>query len=346
MKQIQNIDTQYKKVLVRCDFNSPLSQEGTVLDDFRIEKTLPTIEYLIKKNAKIILMSHLGRPEGKFVESLKLDPIAAKLSQLLNRDIKKINDCVGKEVEDVIRNMHDGEIVLLENLRFHKEEEENDNSFAKKLAGLGDIFINDAFGASHRSHASIVGVPKYLAFAAGMLLEQEVVGLSRIIKNPKKPLLVLMGGAKATEKAELINKLSNTADFVLIGGLIQKEIREKNIQLRFPEKVIGPIDEIYGGKDIGEKTRFIFKEKISSAGTIFFNGVMGQVETEEYAKGTEDILKAITESSAFSVVGGGDMTKVIKKLSLMEKFGHISTGGGAMMEFLSGKKLPGIEALR
>lgn len=345
MKRIKDLDIQGKKVLVRCDFNVPLSEDFIVLDDFRIEKTLPTIKYLLSQKAKIILMSHLGRPEGKVVESLRLDPVAAKLSELLNQNVKKLNDCVGKEVEEVIQNMRERDIILLENVQFNPGEKTNNSDFARQLASYADIFILDAFGQAHRDYASISGIQKYLPSAAGILLEQEVDNLSKIIENPKKPLLVLIGGSKVSEKAELINKLSESADFVLLGGLIYKEMLAKNIPLLFPEKIIGPIDELYEGRDIGEQTIFLFKEKINTAATIFFNGVMGQVENEECAKGTEELLKAIAASRAFSVVGGGDMTKVIKKIDLMDKFGHVSTGGGAMMQFLSGKKLPGIEAL-
>lgn len=346
MKRIKDLDIQGKKVLVRCDFNVPLSEDFIVLDDFRIEKTLPTIKYLLSQKAKIILMSHLGRPEGKVVESLRLDPIAAKLSELLNQNVKKLNDCVGKEVEEAIQNMREGDIILLENVQFNPGEKTNNSDFARQLASYADIFILDAFGQAHRDYASISGIQKYLPSAAGILLEQEVDNLSKIIDNPKKPLLVLIGGSKVLEKAELINKLSESADSVLLGGLIYKEMLVKNIPLLFPKKTIGPIDEVYEGRDIGEQTIFLFKEKINTAATIFFNGVMGQVENEECAKGTEELLKAIAASRAFSVVGGGDMTKVIKKIGLMDKFGHVSTGGGAMMQFLSGKKLPGIEALQ
>ncbi len=345
MKRIQDLDIQGKKVLVRCDFNVPLSEDLVVLDDFRIKKTLPTIKYLLSQQAKIILMSHLGRPEGKIIESLRLDPVAKQLSRLLGQDVKKINDCVGSEVKDVINGLRKGEIILLENVQFNPGEKNNDPDFARQLASYADVFILEAFGQAHRDYASISGIQKYLSSAAGMLLEQEVNNLSKIIENPKKPLVVLIGGSKVSEKVELINKLSKTADFILLGGLIHKEIQAKNIQLDFPEKFVSPVDEAHQGRDLGEQTVALFKEKIVFAATIFFNGAMGQVEIDEYAKGTEEILKAIALSQAFSVLGGGDMTKVIKKLGLMDRFGHVSTGGGAMMEFLSGKKLPGIEAL-
>jgi phosphoglycerate kinase len=345
MKVLKNFNFKNKKVLIRCDFNVPLGDQGEILDDFRIKSTLPTIEYLMKESAKIILMSHLGRPEGKAVAELKLTPIQKLLEKYLNLPVRKSKDCIGKETEELVNKMKTGEVLLLENLRFHKEEEENDDGFARELAKLGDIYINDAFGACHRSHASIAGVPKYLPSGAGLLLEKEMEVLTDLMKNPKKPLLAIIGGAKVETKAELINKISESADFVLIGGLIKKEIEEKKISLNYPQKIIAPINEA-DERDIGEKTIKLFKEKILSAKTIFFNGVLGQIEKEEFTKGTEEILKAIIRSGAFSVVGGGEMVEFVNKLGLIEKFNHVSTGGGAMIAFLSGEKLPGIEALK
>lgn len=347
MKTFKNFNfknEKIKKVLVRCDFNVPLSEKGNILDDFRIKSTLPTIQYLIKEKARIILMSHLGRPKGKVVEGLRLAPIQKLLEKYLNLPLKKSEDCIGKETEELINKMESGEILLLENLRFHREEEENDNIFARKLAGLGDIYINDAFGASHRSHASIVGIPKYLPSGAGLLLEKEIGVLTNLMENPQKPLLAIIGGAKVETKTELINKISKITDFVLIGGLIKKEIEEKKIFLNCPKKIVAPFDEPEK-RDIGEKTIKLFKEKILSAKTILFNGALGQIEKEEFTKGTEEILKAIIQSGAFSVVGGGEMVEFVNKLGLIEKFNHVSTGGGAMIAFLSGEKLPGIAAL-
>jgi len=344
MKTLKSLDLKGKRVLVRCDFNVPLDPKGNILHDFRIQQMLPTIEYLMKEGAKIILMSHLGRPEGKIVEKLRLTPIQDRLTEYLNVSLSKAADCLGLEVEKWIGEMKPGEILLLENLRFHKEEEQNDDNFARELAKLGDIFVNDAFGASHRSHASIVGVPKYLPSAAGLLLEKEIRVLTDLMENTRKPLLAIMGGAKVETKARLINKISKIADFVLIGGLIDRELREKKILLDYPSKVIPPLDDIEG-KDIGPKTIELFREKISLAKTVFFNGVLGMVEVEKYAKGTEEILKAVAGSKALSILGGGDMTQVITRLGLENKFNHISTGGGAMLEFLAGEKLPGLEAL-
>ena len=348
-----------KRVLVRCDFNVPLDEEGNIakktlssslssfppepkiLDDFRIKQTLPTIEYLIGKGAKVILMSHLGRPEGKVVESLKLTPIQNRLMEYLDVSVTKAPDCVGEEIEKLSREMQPGEILLLENLRFHKEEEENSDSFAKKLAKLGDIYINDAFSVCHRNHASIVGILKYLPAGAGFLLEKEVKVLSQIIKEPKRPLVVIIGGSKVEDKAKVAERFSEIANFLLLGNLIAEErIKEKK-----SKKIFFPTDS-KKNLDIGEKTIKIFKEKIFKARTIFWAGPLGKIEEKKYQKGTREIAKAIIDSGAFSVIGGGDTVEFVNKIGLIEKFSHVSVGGGAMLAFLVGEKLPGLEALR
>lgn len=344
LKTLRDFEVKNKRVLVRCDFNVPLDEKRNILDDFRIKETLPTIKHLLKERAKLILMSHLGRPRGRAAEELRLIPIQNRLTGYLDVSVAKTADCVGYETEKSAFKTRPGDILLLENLRFHAEEESNDENFAKDMARLGEIYINDAFGSSHRNHASIVGVPKYLPSGAGFLMEKEIKSLAKLTENPEKPLVVIIGGSKVETKAKLINIFSKTADFVFIGDLIEKEIKEKGISLDYPQKIVAPIDDI-DGKDIGPETIKLFREKILSARTIFFNGVLGQIEKEEYSRGTEEILKAIIDSGAFSVVGGGDMTKVLNKLGLIDKFNHVSTGGGAMLEFLAGKKLPGIEAL-
>ena len=331
--------------MVRCDFNVPLGDKGFILDDFRIKKTIPTVEYLIEKRARVILMSHLGRPEGKPAEELRLTPIQDKLTEYLDVSVTKAPDCVGSEIENWTKKMQSGEVLLLENLRFHKEEEENDEGFAKELSNLGDIYINDAFGASHRAHASVVGVAKFLPSGAGLLLEKEIEVLSGLRDNPQKPLIAIIGGAKVEKKAKLINKFSKIADFILISGLIQKEAREKNIQFDHPEKIIEPVDEARDGKDIGPKTIELFREKISQAKTVFWNGPLGEIEKEEFTKGTKAIAQSIVESGAFSVVGGGETVYLFQKIGLTDNFNHLSTGGGAMLEFLSGEELPGIKVL-
>lgn len=323
MKTLRDFDVADKRVLVRCDFNVPLDDKGNILDDFRIQKTIPTIEYLIERGAKVTLMSHLGSPGGKFVKELVMDPIAKRLQELL-----------GKKVE------------LLENLRFNPGEESNDENFTKELAQKGDIYINDAFGACHRAHSSIVGVPKYLPSGAGLLLEKEIMCLTRLSTNPERPLVAIIGGKKVEDKSKVIDKISEIADFVLVSGLIKKEIDDKNLKFKYPEKIIGPVDEMGEGKDVGPETIKLFREKIFQAKTIFWNGPLGKVEEEEFANGTQELAKAIIDSGAFSVIGGGETVEFINKLGLGEKFSHLSTGGGAMMEFLAGDNLPGIEVLK
>jgi len=346
MRTLKSFKIKDKRVLVRCDFNVLLDNEGNILDDFRIKQTLPTIEYLIEKGAKVILMSHLGRPEGKVVESLKLTPIQNRLMEYLDYNppatyISKAPDCVGEEIEKWSREMQPGEILLLENLRFYKEEEGNNEGFARKLAKLGDIYINDAFSVCHRNHASIVGIPKYLPSGAGFLLEKEVKVLSQIIKNPKRPLVVIIGGSKVEDKAKVAERFSEIANFLLLGNLIAEErIKEKK-----SKKIFFPTDS-KKNLDIGEKTIKIFKEKIFKARTIFWAGPLGKIEEKKYQKGTREIAKAIIDSGAFSVIGGGDTVEFVNKIGLIEKFSHVSVGGGAMLAFLVGEKLPGLEALR
>jgi len=346
MRTLKSFEVKGKRVLVRCDFNVPLAQKrGIILDDFRIRKTIPTIEYLIEKGAKLLLMSHLGRPGGKVVESLRLTPIQNRLMEYLDVSVTKAPDCVGEEIEKWSREMQPGEILLLENLRFHKEEAENNKGFAKELAKLGDIYINDAFSVCHRNHASIVGIPKYLPSGAGFLLEKEIKVLSQIIKNPKRPLIAIIGGKKVKTKSKLIDKISEIADFILINWLIAEELKGKNIQLKYPQKIVEPIDGIEE-KDIGPKTIDLFKEKIASAKTIFWAGPLGKIEEENFQKGSKEITQAIIESGAFSVAGGGETVEFINKLGLTEEFNHLSIGGGAMLDFIADGKVVGSEALK
>jgi len=345
VKTLRDFNFKGKRVLVRCDFNVPLSQEGDTLDDFRIKKTIPTIEYLLQKGAKIILMSHLDDPGGKVVESLRLTSIQERLIKYLNIPVIKTLDCLGKEVEELVNQMKPSEILLLENLRFHKEEEANDSNFAKNLSKLGDIYINDAFGASHRAHASLVGVPKYLPSGMGLLVEKELEILTKLIKNPKKPLIAIIGGKKVETKVKLINKLSEITDFMLISGLINREIKEKGIVLKSIQEIVEPTDEIEG-KDIGPQTIELFKGKIFSARTIFWAGPLGKIEEERFQKGSMEIAKAIIKSDAFSVIGGGETVEFINKIGLSDKFNHVSTGGGALLDFICDGKLVAVEALK
>jgi phosphoglycerate kinase len=348
MRTLRNFNFKNKRVLVRCDFNVPLDEKGNILDDFRIKQTIPTIEYLIKKGAKLLLMSHLDDPGGEIVESLRLTPIQDKLMEYLDLSVTKAPDCVGKEIEKWTKEMKPGEILLLENLRFHKEEEENDENFAQQLANLGEIYINDAFGACHRAHASITGIPKYLPSGMGLLLEKEIQVLTQLLENPLKPLVGIIGGKKVETKSKVIDKISEKADWILINHLIKNEIKEKKIQLKYPQKIVEPIDAIdKKGEnfDIGPKTIERFREKIAQAKTIFWSGPLGKIEEKSFQKGSEEIAKAIIDSGVFSVVGGGETVEFINKIGLTEKFSHVSTGGGAMLDFIADGKLVGLEAL-
>ncbi|MDP3991115.1 MAG: phosphoglycerate kinase [Candidatus Nealsonbacteria bacterium] len=352
MKTLKEFNFKNKTVLVRCDFNVPLDNQGVsfpseieILDDFKIKEAIPTIEYLMEKEAKIILMSHLGRPDGRVVEELRLTPIQTRLMEYLDVSITKSTDCCSLEIEKWIKEMNPGEILLLENIQFHPGEKQNDPQFAKTLAGYADIFIMEAFGQAHRNYASISGIPNYLPSGAGFLFEKEIKALASLMKNPRKPLIAVIGGAKVETKMKMIDNISEVADFVLLGGLINQEIINQSRHLKYPQKIIAPIDEMFGGKDIGPKTVHLFKEKISLAKTVFWNGPLGLIEQTDSSFGSSEIAKAIVGSGAFSVVGGGETAEFINRLGLIEKFNHISTGGGAMLAFLSGEKLPGIEAL-
>jgi len=346
MKTLKDFNVKGKRVLVRCDFNVPLGKQGAILDDFRIKQTLPTIQYLIKKGAKVILISHLGRPDGKVVEGLRLTPVQDKLMEYLDVSITKASDCIGPEIKKWIEEMKPGEILLLENLRFYEEELKNDIGFARKIAEMGDIYINNAFAVCHRNQASIVSVPKYLPHGIGLSLEKEIKILTQTIKNPQRPLVAVIGGKKIEKtKLNLINKFSENGDWVLVGGLVEEGIKQKNIKLEHPQKIVGPIDKIEG-KDIGPETIKLFKDKIALAKTIFWNGPLGKIEEEKFSKGSKEIAKAIIESGVFSVVGGGETVKFINQLGLTEKFSYVSTGGGAMIDFLADGRLIGLDVLK
>lgn len=342
LKNLRDFNVKNKRVLVRCDFNVPLDKYGNVADDFKIARTLPTLKYLIKNKAKIVLMSHLDNPDNTVTSAL--DAVRDGLEALLNVVVKKTNDCVGAEVESEVSKLQNGEILLLENLRLNKEEFENNHIFAKNLAKLGEVYINDAFSVCHRSHASVIGVPKYLPHGAGFLLEQEIKNLDKVLKNPKRPVISLIGGRNAQTKAKFINNVSNFSDFVLINSLINKEIIEKKIKINHPEKIIGPKCD-FDALDIGDEIIGLFVKKILEAKTILWNGPFGKFEDERYEKGTLVLAKAIIKSRAFSVVGGGDTVGFLNKKRLTPKFSYVCTGGGAMLAYLAGETLPGLEAL-
>ena len=343
LQTIRDFDVAAKRILIRCDFNVPLDNKGNILDDFRIKKSLPTIRYLLENRAKIILMSHLD--DSDIGSNASIDLIKSRIEKLLGVAIKKSNDCVGPETESEALNLKNEEILLLENLRIHKEEIENNDEFAKKLSALGEIYVNDAFAVCHRVHASIVGVPKFLPHCAGFLLEKEVDSLNKVLKNPERPLAVLIGGKKVHDKVKFIKKMLELADFVIISGLIKNELlKEKHPHILENVRMFGPENNL-NATDINDKTIKLFQKKIMSAKTILWSGPFGKIEDEKYKKGTLAVANAIIKSGAFSVVGGGETVEFLNKEGLIDKFSHVSTGGGAMLDFLSGEELPGIKAL-
>jgi len=353
MKTLKDYSLTDKRVLVRCDFNVPMDKKGNILDDFRIKKTLPTIKYLIEERAKIVLMSHLD-PESTDIVDKKynFDKVAERLSELLGFSITKTDNCIGPEIESAANSLEDGGVLLLENLKFHKEETGNDSNFARELSYLGDIYVNDAFGSCHRNYASVVGVPQLLLdHCAGFLLEKEIESLDKIMINPEKPMIAIIGGKKVETKAKFINNISKIADFVIISGLIAKEVTEyssehkQNIKFENPEKIIMPIGKL-GALDISDESIKMFQEKIMQAKTILWNGPFGKFEDKKYSKGTLAIANAIIDSGAFSVIGGGETVEFLNKQGMIDKFSHVSTGGGAMLSYLAGDKLPGLEALK
>ncbi len=394
MRLLKDIDVTQKRVLLRCDLNVPRDASGKVLEDFRLRKIIPTIEYLLQRQAKIILLGHFGRPweEATFPRSVllkkkySLAPQADYLSRILNRPILFLEDCIGKDIEKRVSEMKPGDIILLENVRFYREEKDNDLEFAKKLASLGEVFVNDAFSVSHRMHASVVSIPKYLPSCAGFLMEEEVKNLSKVIEDPKRPLIAIVGGAKLETKIQAIIKFLEIADHLLIGGRIANtilaakgiaigrflinpelekmaakiELTNPKIHLPIDGKVsLVPIDPEYihvaaVGKirkeeecfDIGPETVELFSGILKIAKTIVWNGPLGYFENEKFAKGTLSIAEAIARSKAFSIAGGGDTVAFLHKYGFLDKFNHVSTGGGAMLDFIAKNgRLPGIEVL-
>ena len=387
MKNLRNKNIKGLKVLVRCDLNVPI-RNGKVLDDFRIKKLIPTIDYLRNQGAKIILITHLGEPKGRDL-SFSVRPVAKRLWELVQGRLKFVNDTIGKNVEKEIDEMKEGDIVVLENLRFYKEEKQNDDDFSRSLARLGDIFVQDAFGACHRNHSSIVGITKYIDSFPGLLLEEEIRVLSDALVSPDRPLVSIVGGFKVSSKIKVIKSLLDKSDYLLLGGRVAnslliskglyvkdllsseeeelmevaKEINLTDPKLQLPiDGVMGLInfDEDYsriGGigsirkeedvYDIGPETIEKYKNILSAAKTIIWNGPLGYFEKEKFSKGTEEIAKMIGQINreVFSIVGGGETVEAIQKLGIENQFDHISTGGGAMLDFIAGKELPGIKAL-
>ena len=343
MKGIDRLNIKSKKLLVRVDFNVPI-ERGKVLDDFRIKVEIPVIKRLIRKKARIILISHLGRPEGEFKEEFSLRPIKKILEKYLKK--KVFGPFKIEEAKDKIEKMRDGDVLLLENIRFYKGEIEGNENFAKNLAELGDLFINDAFSVSHRDQASVTKITKYLPSFAGPNLISEVKSLSKILKKPKRPLIVIIGGKKVEDKAKVVEKFSELADFVLVGNLVANEIKEGRVKVKKIEKVIFPVEN-KGMLDLDPKTVEVFKEKIKITKTVFWAGPLGKIEDKKYQRGTLEIAKEIgrLKRKLFSVVGGGDTIEFLNKFSLLKKFDFVSIGGGAMLDFLAGEKMPGLKAV-
>jgi len=347
-KTIRNISLKNKKIFLRVGFDVPLGSDGKIdkKEDWRIKASLPTIKYLLRENCRIILATHLGRPKGKRIEKLSVKIIKKNLSEILNQPVIGPVDCLNRQVKKNINEMQNRTILLLENLRFYKEEEENDLTFAKKLADLAEIYVNDAFSVCHREHSSIVGVPKFLPKAAGFLVEKEVEILSKAIEKPKRPAVAVIGGAKIETKIPVIDSLNKIYDQILIGGLIAVEAQRRKI--KFAKNVFLSEDflEENGKKlDIGKKTIDKFQKIISKAKTIIWNGPMGKFEQEKYSQGTRKMAKEIIKSNAYKIVGGGETILALNRFGLIDKIDFVSSGGGAMLEFLTGKDLPGLKAL-
>jgi 3-phosphoglycerate kinase len=385
---IKDLDLNGKRVIMRVDFNVPLDGNLNITDDTRIRATVPTIKYALDKGARLILMSHLGRPDGKAVAKYSLAPCAQRLGEILGKQVKMAKDCVGTEVKSMADALKPGECLLLENLRFHAEEEANDAGFAKELASLGDVYVNDAFGTAHRAHASTEGVTKYLRSAAGFLLEKEIEYLEGKVSDPAKPFVTILGGAKVSDKIGVIENLLDKVDAILIGGGMaytfyvaqgkqigaSKVEKDKiDIARSLLEKaknagvnVVLPVDNVIADKfdanadsklvgdqipdgwmglDVGPKTVEAFKAVLKDAKTIVWNGPLGVFEMDKFSKGTEEVAKYIATLKAISIIGGGDTAAAIAKFKLEDKMTHISTGGGASLEYLEGKVLPGIKAL-
>lgn len=390
-KTLENLQVKGKRVLVRCDFNVPMDDNRNITDDRRITSSLPTIKYLIENKAKVILMSHLGRPKGEPNPKYSLEPVAKRLSELLNKEVvfAKDDKVVSDNVKEIVSNMKDGDVVLLENTRFRKEEEKNEENFAKELAALGDLYVNDAFGTSHRAHTSNVGLSNQLPSAVGFLVEKEISVMGKALESPERPFVAILGGAKVSDKIGVIENLLNKVDTILIGGgmaytflkaqgyeigtsileedkielakELLKKAEEKQVKLLLPVDVVVAkefkndtefktvkIDNIPAdmmGLDMGEESIKLFSDEIKNAKTVVWNGPMGVFEMENFKKGTDAIAKAMTESGGITIVGGGDSASAVEKAGYGEKMTHISTGGGASLEFLEGKILPGIGAI-
>ena len=388
-KTVKDIELEGKKVLLRCDFNVPMDENRNITDNTRIVAALPTIKYLLEQNCAIILCSHLGRPKGEFKPEFSLKPVAKELSKLLDKEIIMAEDVIGEDAKTKAANLQKGQIMLLENVRFHKEETENDPIFARKLAEMAEVYVSDAFGAVHRAHASTAGIASYLPAVAGFLIEKELKFLGKAVTNPERPFVAILGGAKVSDKIGVIDSLLEKVDVLMIGGGmaytffksmgyevgksiceldkldLAKQAMEKAEQRGV--KLMLPVDTKVGkeykedtesktvkyteipadweGFDIGEETIKMFSDELRKAKTVVWNGPLGLFEFPQFAVGTNSIAKVLSEIDATTIIGGGDSAAAVKKAGLEDKMTHISTGGGASLEFLEGKKLPGIECL-
>ena len=389
-KTVKDIDLKGKKVLVRCDFNVPMNENKNITDNRRIVAAIPTIKYLLENNCKIILCSHLGRPKGEVKPEFSLAPVAKELERQLGIEVKMATDVIGDSAKELASSLNEGEVMLLENVRFHKEETDNDEEFAKELASMAEVYVNDAFGAAHRAHASTEGVAKFLPAVSGFLIEKELTFLGNALENPERPFVAILGGAKVSDKIGVIDSLLEKVDTLMIGGGMaytffkaqgynvgnsicevdkldlakqaMEKAKEKGVKLMLPiDTKIGKefkpdtesktvawteIPDEWEGFDIGEKTIEMFKEELKAAKTVIWNGPLGLFEFEQFAIGTNTIAETLSDLDATTIIGGGDSAAAVEKAGLSPKMTHISTGGGASLEFLEGKKLPGIECLK
>ena len=388
-KTVKDIDLKGKKVFVRCDFNVPMDEHQNITDNTRIVAALPTIKYLLEQNCKLILASHLGRPKGEVKPEFSLAPVAKELSKLLGQEVVMAKDVIGEDAMTKAANLKEREILLLENVRFHKEETDNDPEFAKKLASMAEVYVNDAFGSAHRAHASTTGIASYLPAVAGFLIEKELKFLGNAVNNPERPFVAILGGAKVSDKIGVIDNLLDKVDTLMIGGGMaytffkaqgyevgnsicemdkldlakeaMEKAKQKGVKFMLPvdtkvgkeykpdteSKVVSykEIPENWEGFDIGPETIKMYEEELKTAKTVVWNGPLGVFEFDQFAVGTNAIAKILSEIDATTIIGGGDSAAAVKKAGLEDKMTHISTGGGASLEFLEGKKLPGIECL-
>ena len=388
-KTVKDIDLKNKKVLVRCDFNVPMDEEKNITDNTRIVAALPTIKYLIEQNCRIILCSHLGRPKGEVNNKYSLEPVAKELSKLLGQEVLMAKDVIGEDAKKLSENLQPKQVMLLENVRFHREETDNDENFAKDLASMAEVYVNDAFGTAHRAHASTAGVAKFLPAVSGFLIEKEINFLGDTLQNPQRPFVAILGGAKVSDKIGVIDSLLEKVDTLMIGGGMaytffkaqgyevgnsiceidkldlareaMQKAKDKGVKLVLPvdtkvgkefkpdtESKVVKCTEIpadWEGFDIGTETIKLFAEEIKNAKTVIWNGPLGLFEFEQFAVGTNAIAQLLAQIDATTIIGGGDSAAAVEKAGLADKMTHISTGGGASLEFLEGKKLPGIECL-